>query len=293
MTHTKSLMRRLGYVPWLLAVGLVLGWSGEAVAHAAAGSGEDNHSDVTGHRHATDPYLRLSYSLAGTATDPEGAVDSADTATDSVIVHWSTSYAKNFHSDSENGVAALSYELTLVRGEIPSDISATPTPIGIAANFIGPTGLTNVNVRRAALPFNSEGTNPTGGTGFYWVRMNVGVNDGDDNSVPTFFAGQIAIEPDYILSVNPSSVREDAGGTDIEIKVKVGDDTAVEQNTSVPLLMGTNQTGLNARFGIAFPPLVIPKGEKEATGMIRFTPIESNIPPPRRPAGHDQDRWRC
>ena len=30
--NTKLLMRRLAYVPWLLAVGLVLGWSGEAVA---------------------------------------------------------------------------------------------------------------------------------------------------------------------------------------------------------------------------------------------------------------------
>ena len=79
--------------------------------------------------------------------------------------------------------------------------------------------------------------------------------------------------------MNPSSVREDAGGTDIEIKVKVGNDTAVEQNTSVPLLLGTHQTGLNARFGIAFPPLVIPKGEKEATGMIRFTPIPSDTAP--------------
>ncbi|MCE2448926.1 MAG: putative Ig domain-containing protein [Candidatus Latescibacteria bacterium] len=107
----------------------------------------------------------------------------------------------------------------------------------------------------------------------------MGADDEDGSSIPMSFAKQIAIEPDYILSVNPSSVREDAGGTDIEIKVKVGDDTAVEQNTSVPLLMGTNQTGLNTRFGISFPPLVITEGEKEATGMIRFTPIESDTPP--------------
>ena len=32
--NTKLLMRRLAYVPWLLAAGLVLGWSGEAVADA-------------------------------------------------------------------------------------------------------------------------------------------------------------------------------------------------------------------------------------------------------------------
>ena len=30
MIHTKLLIRRLAYVPWLLAFGLVLGWAGEA-----------------------------------------------------------------------------------------------------------------------------------------------------------------------------------------------------------------------------------------------------------------------
>ncbi len=265
MLRKKLLLRRLAYVPWLLAVGLVMGWAGVAVADDPTDSSEADHSDVTGHRHATDPYLRLSYKL-----DPEGV---AGTPTDSVIVHWGTSYAKNFHSG--NGVAAVSYELALFKGEITSDLS-DGTAVGSALPSL--TGET-VGVRRAALPFDSRDTSDDEGPGFYWVRMNVGANDEGGTAVATPFARQIAIEPTYVLSVNPSSVREDAGGTDIEIKVKVGDDMAVAQNTSVPLLMGTNQTGLNTRFGIAFPPLVIPKGEKEATGMIRFTPIESDTPP--------------
>ena len=36
-----------------------------------------------------------------------------------------------------------------------------------------------------------------------------------------YFARQIAVEPDYILSVNPSSVREDAGATDVTVRVKL------------------------------------------------------------------------
>ena len=143
MLRKKLLLRRLAYVPWLLAVCLVLGWSGEAVAHDGAGDGTD-HSTVDGHRHATDPYLRLSYKL-----DPEAV---AGTATDSVIVHWSTSYAKNFHSG--NGVAAVTYSLNLVRGEIPSIVDPTVgSSIGSAGPFTGATGATNVNVRRAALSF--------------------------------------------------------------------------------------------------------------------------------------------
>ena len=35
MIHTKSLIRRLAYVPWLLAFGLMLGWAGEAQAQTA------------------------------------------------------------------------------------------------------------------------------------------------------------------------------------------------------------------------------------------------------------------
>ena len=274
MLHRKLLLRRLAYVPWLLAVCLVLGWSGEAVADQAGGT-ETTHGGDDGddHRHATDPYLRLSYKPGETGT----------AADDSVIVHWSTSYAKNFHGDTVNGEPAVSYVLSLFRDEIPvsSGIAAATGPIGSALTFTGETGPTNVGVRRAALPFDSELTTPAdGGTGFYWVRMDASPNDEDGSPVSTSFAKQIAIEPDYILSVNPSSVREEAGGTDIEIKVKVGDDTAVAQNTPVPALtLGANQPGFNSRFGILFPPLVIPEGEKEVTGMIRFIPIESDTPP--------------
>ena len=37
MIHTKLLIRRLAYVPWLLAFGLVLGWAGEAQAQDEQG----------------------------------------------------------------------------------------------------------------------------------------------------------------------------------------------------------------------------------------------------------------
>ena len=61
-----------------------------------------------------------------------------------------------------------------------------------------------------------------------------------------YFAKQIAVEPDYILSVNPSSVREDAGATDVTVRVRLSDGAVDEDNdTSVPLRLATNQTGLN------------------------------------------------
>ena len=46
MIHTKLLIRRLAYVPWLLAAGLVLGWAGEAAAIDLSLSNDDVREDA-------------------------------------------------------------------------------------------------------------------------------------------------------------------------------------------------------------------------------------------------------
>ena len=274
--NTKLLMRRLAYVPWLLAAGLVLGWSGEAVADPRAETGEGDHSGVTDHTHATDPYLRISYGLA-------------DTADDSVFVSWSTSYSKNFHNDDDdedgNGAEASLYMMDLFKGEIP-----TPANIPDANNALSFTGgssgspfsNTTVGVRRDTLILDLEDANNTG-PGFYWVRIQVQVPDGDQSGQnwTQYSARQIAVEPDYILSVNPSSVREDAGVTDVTVRVRLSDEDDVDEDnaTSVPLRLATNQTGLNDRFRIDFSALTIPAGKTEAAGTIKFIPIDSETTP--------------
>ena len=287
MTHTKLLMRRLAYVPWLLTVGLVLGWSGEAVAHTD-GTGSDATGHVAGaHSHATEPYLRVTYALD---TRPgEGTADS-------IFVSWSTSYSKNFGramSDAEpmgNGAEASLYSLTLHRGESPvSGIgSGTGSGATVSATSTLPPSLADIASDASGgeatfiLDLDPRGTDPPGDNppGFYWIKMEVEIPDADNNptsnTLSEFFAKQIAIEPDYILSVNPSSVREDVTrATEIEVNVKVGDDTEVTQDESVNLWFGSNQTGHNSRFRMEFFPITIEEGEKEATGTIRFTPIRN------------------
>ena len=66
MIHTK-LSIRLAYVPWLLAAGLVLGWSEKAVAATSSTSG---HSSATNHPHATNPNLVLTYDLLRSGSKP-------------------------------------------------------------------------------------------------------------------------------------------------------------------------------------------------------------------------------
>ncbi|MDE2740815.1 MAG: putative Ig domain-containing protein [Gemmatimonadota bacterium] len=106
------------------------------------------------------------------------------------------------------------------------------------------------------------------------------VGDDNNSTVTEYFAKQIAVESAYILSVSPTSVREDDDPTNIAVKVRVCDTCdEVEENTPVSLQLGTNQTGKD-RFSIdAYPTLTIPRGQKEATGTIRFTPDESSTTP--------------
>ncbi len=89
------------------------------------------------------------------------------------------------------------------------------------------------------------------------------------------WAGEAAGQADLELSVNPASVREDAGETEVEVIVQVADDTAVDADTSVLLSVSTE--GLNTRFRIELTTLRIPAGEKKATGMLTFTPINDDI----------------
>ena len=70
--------------------------------------------------------------------------------------------------------------------------------------------------------------------------------------------------------MNPASVREDAGETDIEVTVAVTDDTAVDADTYV--LLSISGEGLNTRYLIGLTTLRIPAGEKRATETLTLTP---------------------
>ncbi|MCY4603528.1 MAG: putative Ig domain-containing protein, partial [Gemmatimonadetes bacterium] len=78
------------------------------------------------------------------------------------------------------------------------------------------------------------------------------------------------------LTVNPSSVREDARVTAITVKAKIPN--TVTADTYVALnLAAASVADLNSRFRITLPTLRIPKGEKEAVGTITFTPIDDEV----------------
>ena len=264
MLHRKLLLRRLAYVPWLLVVGLVLGWSGEVLAHSA--SNAKHHYDYgngSDHLHATDPKMVLTYEL-------DKDQDDADEF-HSITVRWSTSQSRNFTTDSDNGLPAETYTVELYSGKIPSDI------VNGAGTRIGSEGTVDATAETFETEHIFTHAN-IASPGEYWVRMQVEVNATADND--TYFAKQIVLEPNFELSVHPTSVREDddARPTEITVRVRVGSDDQVddENDRNVLIDLAPYAKRFSDRFSIDYPnTLTIPKGEKEAVGQITFTPTEN------------------
>ena len=287
MTHTKLLMRRLAYVPWLLVVGLVLGWSGEAVAT----SGDDHSYGVDRHVHATDPKMVLTFEKAA----PSGSTPYAN----KIKVSWSKSRKKEFEgSDATKNGAELvdpTYKLTLFSGEIPAysaipayssnvifaeteDVASDTDP-AFTHTFTGTSDGTEMSIGAGSILYNDQsydtgGTTPKSADGKYWVRLKVEIS-GEPGS---YFAKQIVLEPDYKLSVSPTSIREDDADrpTNITVTVSVGDNKAVDKDTSVLLdLAPYAKEFLDDRFRITLPSLKILKDKTEAKGNITFTPVDN------------------
>ena len=97
----------------------------------------------------------------------------------------------------------------------------------------------------------------------------------EDSDEELEISAQQTVQADLELSVNPASVREDAGETDVEVTVEVTDDTAVDGDTYV--LLSISGEGLNTRYRIGLTTLRIPAGEKRATEILTLTPINDDI----------------
>ena len=85
------------------------------------------------------------------------------------------------------------------------------------------------------------------------------------------------------LSLDKDKVREDAGETTITAKAKVAKDAAADivvtlsvASTAVTV-RDSARSALNKRYRMILPTITIPKGKKEATGAIIFTPIDDAL----------------
>ena len=99
--------------------------------------------------------------------------------------------------------------------------------------------------------------------------------DTEDSDEELESSAQQTVQVNLKLSVNPASVREDAGETEVEVTVEVTDDTAVDADTYV--LLSISPEGLNTRYLIELTTLRIPAGAKRTTATITFIPINDDM----------------
>ena len=80
------------------------------------------------------------------------------------------------------------------------------------------------------------------------------------------------------LSLDKTKVREDAGETMITAKAKVTADAAADIGVVLSLGAGAGANAQNVRYRISrLPTITIPKGKKEGTGTITFTPVNDKL----------------
>ena len=356
MTHIKLLMQRLAYVPWLLATGLVLGWSGETAAQTLTARFEalpeshdggeftfeihfseeiemsyvnmrDDVFDVTGGvvksarrleqgsnigweiAIVPEPNVDVSISLPPTVDcAAASAVCTADARALSsglaALVPGPPIAPTNVVATFVNGVLSVTWEQTgtnqdqntyrvkyreqgttdwkpvvaerRIRDENNNEVTyadGAGTTVPYEVTGLNSNAIYEVQVRSAKSEILSEWAPEPPALTVTVSSTEVTETESSDE-VPEISA-PATVQADLELSVNPASVREDAGETEIGVTVEVTDDTALEADTYV--LLGVSHEGLNSRFYIRLTVLRILAGEKKATGTLSLIPINDDV----------------
>ena len=250
MLHTKLLMQRLAYVSWLLAAGLVLGWSGEAAAQTLTARFEampESHdgSEFTFELHFSEEIEMSFVTVRDDVFDVTGGV---------------VTKAGRLEQGSNIG-----WRITIVPAS-NADVSITLPPT-VDCEAAGAVCTTDGRALSSGLAAIVSG--PA-------VTETESAAETTESAVEATESSALAtVQADLELSVNPASVREDAGETDVEVTVEVTDDTAVDADTYV--LLSISSEGLNTRFLIGLTTLRIIAGQKKATETLTLIPINDDI----------------
>ena len=241
MLYTKLLIQRLVYVPWLLAAGLALGWAGEAAAQTLTARFESMPESHDGSEFTFEVHFSEEIEM--------GFVNMRDDVLD--VTGGTVTRARRLTAGSNIG-----WEIAIEPdSEADVSISLPPTVDCAAASAVCTTdGRALADGLAAIVP---------------------GPATTEDSDEELEISAQQTVLVDLKLSVNPTSVREDAGEIDVEVTVEVTDDTAVEADTYV--LLSLSSEGLNSRFFIGLTTLMILTGEKKATETLTFIPIDDDI----------------
>ena len=233
------------------------------------------YQDVTLRPPVTDPNLRWRYGLA------------QHSGLDTIFVDWSTVYNK------ATGLPAVSYDLQIKEESFDFDreggyASFTSLVLGSDGTLEeeegegGTTGFYLENryahIRRDTLLLELEEEieyRPELSSRFpieNFLNYYLNIMRYRNFSLSSFVDDEALLAT---LSVDPAFVREDAGATTIEIKAQLAPSTPTpDQDLRVTLVP---EWGLNERFYLDAPKLVIKSGQRSATGQITLTPINDGV----------------
>ena len=218
MIHTKSLIRRLAYVPWLLAFGLVLGWAGEAQAQ------RDVHVELslsaTDIREGTNKDIKIKATLRA---QEDAGVDEADTTfagdVDVLLTFTTTPLNLNHLVRISNTIVTI--PKTKAAGEVTINFSALQSPGRVEddSDF-------TITVNGVAGSVVEEVTPAT--------NVITIVDDDKDTS-------------EIALTFDPSEVSQEAGPTTITVTATLNGETVTKKNLSFSLVVvGTGADNLLA-----------------------------------------------
>ena len=276
MIHSKSLIRRLAYVPWLLAFGLVLGWAGEAQAQN----------------------VQLTVPAGSSLREDGGAKTFTVTA---------TNYSDGAHTTKANVSGAKVILLTVDDNAANTgglSVNYTVTSAVITIPDGKDTGTAEITV--TPIVVDSDGT--TNGANADFVITLDGEAGNFDDDVDNANADAPATitfidthknSSTITLSLSPAEISQEAGPTEITATGTLNGERITRKNISFPLIVvgtGTTtnnlvQTDPGGTQGVrdtdytitGLGNLTIPR--KKASGTATFV-----VDPSKVPAGSASER---
>ena len=272
MIHTKSLIRRLAYVPWVLAFGLVLGWAGEAAAQKVSLSA--NVSEVREDGGAvTITVTAKTYNAAG-AHAALGAERVVQLMADAPFLLVDGPDEGTAQSDSVDGFGRR-FTMTLPTIVIPKDANTasvesifTPIPTNHENNSTVTTG-----------------DNPYMGTGRIPNEdLVITLSGSSGTTVPVEGMPSFTLidtdKPSYKikLALDPVDVSKEAQEANVTVKARLDGAKVNSHNLSFLLRdLGTGTAGRDADYDIDLSTLTIVRRKPNGSAMIQIIPKNAGM----------------
>ena len=227
MIHTKLLIRRLAYVPWLLAFGLVLGWAGEAVAQ---------NVELT-----VSPSPASLREDGGAKTFTVTATNYSDAAHETKAnVSGAKSILLTFSDNAtDSGGLSVNYTvtagvITIADGKDANSVEVTITPIALDS------------------PLNAAGdadeADGMGANADFTITIDgeAGNFDDDVNTEATvLFIDTHKNSTGITLSFDPEELSQEAGPTDVTVTATLNGERVTRKNLTFPLIVVGTGAGVN------------------------------------------------